>query len=185
MLYPAITPRYDHLSGNSSAPVIVVEYGDLLCPHCGDCYAEIKTLQEVLGSDMQFGFRHFFAFNPHSLSLDAAVACEVAGTQGKFWYMHDIIFENQRYLSRSALSRFGNDVGVDMSPFKETRTYKTLAQRVIRDFESGVKSGVDGTPTFFINGRRYNGQHDWQSILKACRYSLLTREEAIKQERQF
>jgi len=68
--------------------------------------------------------------------------------------MHDIIFENQRYLSRSALSRFGSEVGVDMSPFKDTRTYKTLAQRVIRDFESGVKSGVDRTPTFFIKQER-------------------------------
>ena len=139
----------------------------------------------MLGDYLLFAFRHFFPFNPYSISLDAAVACEVAGTQGKFWYMHDIIFENQRYLSRSALSRFGSEVGLNMSPFKDTRTYKTLAQRVFRDFESGIKSGADGTPTFFINGRRYNGQHDWQGILKACRFSLLTRKEETKQERQY
>jgi|HubBroStandDraft_6_1064221.scaffolds.fasta_scaffold1077466_1 hypothetical protein len=95
MLYLSISPYFDHLSGNVSAPVVVVEYGDLLCLHCGDCYVE---------------------------SLDAAVACEVVGTQGKFWYMHDLIFANQRYLSRSALSRFGSEVRVDMSPFKDTRT---------------------------------------------------------------
>jgi protein-disulfide isomerase len=148
MLTPSITPQYDHISGDVFAPVVVVEYGDLLCPHCGGCYAEIKALQDVLGNHLLFAFRHYFAFNPHSVSMEAAVTSEVAGLQGKFWYMHDIIFENQRYLSRSTLSRFGNDVGVDMSPFKDTRTCKILAQRVIRDFESGIKSGVDGTPPF-------------------------------------
>jgi hypothetical protein len=115
-------PYFDHLSGAVSAPVVVVEYGDLLCPHCGDCYVEMKILHEMLGGHLLFVFRHFFPFNLCSISLDAAVACEVAGAQRKFWYMHDIIFENQRYLSRSALSRFGSEVGVDMSPFKDTRT---------------------------------------------------------------
>jgi protein-disulfide isomerase len=165
--------RRDHYSGSLSAPLELMQYGDFQCFHCAEVYQEIKTLQEAMGDRIRFVFRHYPLPNVHPMSLDAAVAVEAAARQEKFWDMHDILFENQKYLSRSTISGFARDIELDMQAFEDNREHKKLFQKVINDFEGGVKSGVDGTPTFFINGYRYTGFHDFDSLYKTCKYAML------------
>lgn len=109
MLVPSLDPDRDHISGWRFAPVELVQYGDLQCPHCADVYPCIKQLQEIMGDQLRFAFRHYPLPQLHSLALDAAISCEIAAIHGKFWYMHDMIFENQQYLSRAALLRFAGE----------------------------------------------------------------------------
>lgn len=173
MLVPSIDPDRDHISGCRFAPVELVQYGDLQCPHCADVYPCIKQLQEIMGDQLRYVFRHYPLPQLHLLALDAAISCEIAAIHGKFWYMHDMIFENQQYLSRAALLRFAEEIEIDTGLFTNTREYKKMSRKVISDFESGVRSGVNGTPTFFINGRRYNGLSDLEELLTTCKYILL------------
>ncbi len=163
---------FDRFAGYPSAPIELLMYGDFQCEFCGDVYVVIKLLQEYLGDDLKFVFRHYPLLTLHPLSLDAAVACEAAASQGMFWAMYDKIYANQRYLVRSSFSRFAEEIGLQINKFENSREHKKLIRKVIGDFESGVKSGVDGTPTFFINGRRYNGFEDFQSLFKTCSYAI-------------
>ena len=181
MLTPSLDMGRDHVFGHRFAQIELVEYGDLQCAKCADVYPEIKMLQEFLGSQLIFSFRHYPLPHLHPMALEAAVACELAAPQDKFWHMHDIIFENQKFLSRAALLRFGDEIEMDMSAYIDSRQYKIAAQRVQDDFNSGVKSGVNGTPTFFINGLRYNGLNDFDSLCKACKYAFLLQEVEWKQ----
>jgi protein-disulfide isomerase len=164
----------DHYVGNPLAPIELIEYGDFQCEYCGEVYTEIKKLQEALGNQLKFVFRHYPLSALHPLSLEAAVATEAAALQDnmKFWSMHDLIFENQKYLSRASLSKFAEEVGMDTTLLENSQTHKQLLPKVISDFESGVRSGVEGTPTFFINGHKYTGFHDFESLYKTCRYVL-------------
>ena len=127
-----------------------------------------------MGNQLKYAFRHYPLPQIHPLALDAAISCEIAAIQGKFWYMHDMIFENQKYLSRAALLRFAVEIEINTELFTDTREYRKMSRKVISDFESGVRSGVNGTPTFYINGRRYSGMHDLDGLLSACKYTLLT-----------
>ncbi len=162
----------EHESGCPDALLALVEYGDFACEFCGEAYIAVKRLQQHLGEGLKFIFRHYPLVTRHPLSLDAAVASEAAAQQGEFWKMHDMIFENQKYLTRSSFSRFAEEIGIEMSAFDNSRIHKKIIHKVINDFESGVKSGVDGTPTFFINGHRYTGLCDFQSLLKTCNYVM-------------
>ena len=181
MLQPLLDETHDHIFGWRFAPVEIVQYGDLQCPHCAAVYPDIKRLQEIMGDLLKFAFRHHPLPQIHPLALDAAIACEMAALQDKFWQMHDIIFENQQYLSRAALTRFAEEIEMDTSLFIDTREYKKMSQKVISDFESGVRSGVNSTPTFFINGLRYNGMNDLDGLMSACRYTMLMLEAELKQ----
>jgi len=172
MLKPVFDETKDHYSGLMTAPVELVEFGDFQCWHCAEAYPVIKMLQEQLGDSLRFVFRHYPQPVLHPLSLDASVAAETAALQGRFWHMHDMMFENQKYLSRSRFLRFAEDIGLDTRAYEDNREHKKMIQKVIGDFESGVKSGVEGTPAFFLNGRRYNGFHDLDSLNKTCRYLL-------------
>jgi len=167
---PVFDEKRDNYWGDPSAPVEVIQYGDFQCPHCADVYPVIKSLQEKMGRRMKFIFRHYPQPVLHPLSLDAAVAAEAAAIQDKFWHMHDIIFENQKYLTRSSLGHFAQEIELNAEIFEDSREHKKLFHKVISDYETGVKGGVDGTPTFFIDGRRYNGFHDLDSLYKTCRY---------------
>jgi protein-disulfide isomerase len=171
MLTPSFDLNRDHFFGNIHAPLELMQYGGYQCSHCGDVLPVIRQLQESLGEDLRFVFRHFPLSNLHHLALDAAVAAEASGLQGKFWSMHYKILENQLYLNRASLNVFAEELGMDMSLFGLHRRNRHLFKKITNDFESGIHSGVNGTPTFFINGLRYNGFDDFQSLYKVCRFA--------------
>ncbi|MET0638081.1 MAG: thioredoxin domain-containing protein [Chitinophagaceae bacterium] len=162
----------DRILGSPGASVELVQYGDFQCEHCAAVYAHIKFLQESLGKQLRFVFRHYPLVVLHPLSLDAAVASEAAGLQGKFWQMHDLIFENQKYLTKSIFSSFAREIDMDTTMLDNISARKKLVYKVINDFESGVKSGVNGTPTFFVNGRRYSGFEDFEGLYRTCNYAI-------------
>lgn len=157
-LIPAVNSN-DHIYGNLHAPLELVEYGDYECPFCGQAYPIVKNIQEKLGWDLKFIFRNFPLRKIHPHAYPAAVATEAAALQGKFWEMHDIIFENQKTLEPENILSFANNIGLDVNRFEMDIANEDLYLKAKRDFESGMKSGVNRTPTFFVNGRKFNG--DW------------------------
>ena len=160
MLIPPVSEN-DHVQGNSTAQIELVEYGDYQCPHCGEAYTIVKYIQSELGDSLKFVFRNFPLKKVHPLAMAAAMASEAAGQQGKFWEMHDILFENQVKLSHNSILLFAEQLGLDVDDFKTDLTSPELERKVLGDFESGLRSGVNATPTFFINGDKYEG--DWTS----------------------
>jgi protein-disulfide isomerase len=172
MLKLPFSESRDNFTGYPSASVELVQYGDFQCEHCGGVYMSVKLIQQYLGDKLKFVFRHFPLITVHRYALDAAVATEAAGLQGKFWEMHDLIFENQKYLIKSSFSKFAEKIELDMTAFENSLEFKKLIHKVVNDFESGVKSGVDCTPTFFINGLRYSGFEDFDSLYKTCKYAM-------------
>lgn len=173
MLQPTIDPTRDHTAGDTFAPLELVQYGDLQCPHCADIYPFIKRLQDMMGDQLKYVFRHFPQPQLHHFALDAAIACEMAGLQGRFWHMHDMIFENQQRLCRTSFFNFAREIDLDTDLFTNTDDHRRMSRKVISDFESGIRSGVNTTPAFFINGLRYNGTNDIEGLLTACRFKLL------------
>ncbi len=148
----------DHILGNADAPLELVEYGDYECPYCGRAYPIVKDIQQQLRTDMKFVFRNFPLSKIHPHAFSAAVATEAAGLQGKFWEMHDVIFENQMTLDAENIFRFASILGLDIERFKNDIQQKPLIDKVEKDFESGIRSGVNRTPTFFINGNKYDSE---------------------------
>jgi protein-disulfide isomerase len=169
MLHPNFRTDYDHYHGCPLAPIELVEYGDFQCEYCAEAYPIIKWLQDSFGDRLKFVYRHFPVPTRHRFSLQAAVATEAAALQGKFWYMHDMIYENQKYLTRTSFSEFASEIDLDTKLFEDCREHRKLFRKVISDFEGGVKSGVDGSPTFFINGVRYDGFGDFENLCSALR----------------
>jgi protein-disulfide isomerase len=163
----------DQYYGYPLAPIELIEYGDFQCTHSASVYPEIKMLQEKMGNQLKFVFRHYPHSSIHPVAFDAAVATEAASLQDKFWYMHDTIFENQKYMSRASLTRFAEEIGLNITEFQENRYNKKLIKKVTDDFESGSKNGVNGTPTFFINRYKYDGFNDFESLYKACNHLLI------------
>jgi protein-disulfide isomerase len=162
-LTPPVSSR-DHRQGPDDAPVTLVEFGDFECPHCGRAYPIIKEVQSLLGDKLLFVFRHFPITTSHPHAQHAAEAAEAAGAQGKFWEMHDILFENQHALDDSDLAEYARMIGLDLRRFVADMRVHKYAQHVREDFRSGILSGVNGTPTFFINGLRYDGPWDAQTL---------------------
>jgi protein-disulfide isomerase len=167
ILQASFRTDYDHYQGCPLAPIELIQYGDFQCPHCADVYPVIKWLLDSFGDLLKFVYRHYPMPTRHPLSLQAAVATEAAALQGKFWYMHNMIFENQKYLTRTSFSEFAREIDLDSRAFEDCREHRKLFRKVISDFESGVKSGVDSTPTFFINGARYDGFDDFDNLYSA------------------
>jgi protein-disulfide isomerase len=165
-LTPPVSER-DHVQGSATAPVTLVEYGDYECPHCGTVYPIIKQIQQHFGEALRFVFRNFPLNEIHRHAEHAAEAAEAAGAAGKFWPMHDIIFEHQTALTDRDLVTYAEAVGVDSRSVAEALARHTFTEQVKEDFMSGVRSGVNGTPTFFINGERYDGAHDYASLREA------------------
>lgn len=148
---------HDHIQGPAEASIEIVEYGDYQCPHCGAAYPVIKEIQEKFGDQIRFVYRNFPLSESHEFAMPAAVASEAATLQDKFWQMHDIIFENQSSLSNEGLFQMASEVGLDIEKFKEDIQKPELEQKVESDFESGIRSGVNGTPSFFVNGTKFDG----------------------------
>lgn len=155
-LTPPVSER-DHASGPEDAPVTLVEYGDYECPYCGMAYLVVKSAQRELGEQLRFVFRNFPLAEAHPHARLAAEAAEAAAAQGKFWQMHDGLFEHQDALEAEDIIGYAKSLGLDMAQFARDLKDPKITKRVRDDFRSGVRSGVNGTPTFFINGNRYEG----------------------------
>jgi protein-disulfide isomerase len=161
----------DHSQGDPAAEFTLVEYGDYECPHCGTAYAIVKRLQEHFGSRLLFVFRNFPLGQIHPDAEAAAETAEFAGAHGKFWEMHDLLFENQDQLGNELFQNLAEQLGLsspDLSASLESAEYR---KRVKADFSGGVRSGVNGTPTFFINGIRNNGPFDYEYLVNAIEAS--------------
>jgi protein-disulfide isomerase len=172
--------EHDHINGPSNAQVTLVEYGDFECPHCGKAYSIVKRLQEHLGGKLRFVFRHSPISTVHPHSKSAAEAAEAAGAQGKFWEMHDQLFEHQDALDDESLRGYAIAIGLDIKRFDQEMKSHLYAPKVHEDFINGMRSGVNGTPTFFINGLRYNGLPSFEALLKAIIKEIGTEEKKIK-----
>jgi protein-disulfide isomerase len=157
----------DHIRGPANAAVTLVEYGDYECPYCGAAYPIVKEVQSRMSDRLRFVFRNFPITTSHPHAEQAAEAAEAAAAQGRFWEMHDHLYENQRRLEDSDLRAYAETVGLDVEQFDNELTEHVHAPRVREDFMSGVRSGVNGTPTFFINGRRHDDSYDLDTLLAA------------------
>jgi protein-disulfide isomerase len=165
--------KNDHIQGSPDALLELVEYGDFECPHCGAAHPIVKRIQKEFGKKLKFVFRHFPITNAHPHAFSAAVAAEAAGRQRKFWEMHDLIYEHQTQLSDSAFLAFANVLGLNMTLFEQDFQDQELSDKVEADFESGIRSGVNGTPSFYINGEKYQGTYDYESLSSAIESRIL------------
>ena len=167
-----VRPERDHIQGTVNAPLTLVEYGDYECPYCGAAYPVVKQIQQNLGDQLCFVFRNFPLTQAHPHAQHAAEAAEAAGAQGQFWEMHDMLFEHQEELDDLHLIQYATDLKLDVTLFEMELATHVYAGRVREDFMSGVRSGVNGTPTFFINGRRHDGPHDLAGLTAALQQAL-------------
>jgi protein-disulfide isomerase len=157
----------DHAQGPANAKVTLVEYGDYQCPHCGAAYYVIKAVQQHLGNKLRFVFRNFPLNQAHPYAELAAEAAEAAGAQGKFWEMHDALFENQEQLGQQLIEGLAQTLQLDEKMFEAALEKREFQTRVKHDFMGGVRSGVNGTPGLFINGERYDESWDEESLTAA------------------
>ncbi len=162
-----VTQDRDHIQGSADARVTLVEYGDYECPYCGEAYPIVKDIQERMGERLRFVFRNFPITTSHPHAEQAAEAAEAAGEQGRFWEMHDHLYENQRHLQDGDLRSYAEMLDLDLELFDKELSEHVHAERVYEDFMSGVRSGVNGTPTFFINGLRHDDSYGAETLLPA------------------
>jgi protein-disulfide isomerase len=155
-----VTEGRDHIQGQADAPATLVQYGDYECPYCGEAYPIIKEIQSEMGERLRFVFRNFPISTSHPHAEQAAEAAEAANAQGKFWEMHDLLYERQQHLTDEDLHRYAEELGLDVERFDKEMAEHVQAQRVHEDFMSGVRSGVNGTPTFYINGVRHDDSYE-------------------------
>jgi len=160
-------PERDHISGSADGLIKLLEYGDYECPFCGEAQPIVKEIQQRLGDDLLFAFRNFPLTQIHPHAEHAAEAAEAAGAQGNFWGMHDLLFENQGALEDEDLAQYAAGLGLDETRMIREVASSVYAPRIREDFKSGVRGGVNGTPTFFINGERYDGTLDPEHLLNA------------------
>ena len=164
-----IDPDEDHIRGPEDASVTLVEYGDFECPYCGRAEPILRQLLSEVGDDVRFVFRHLPLSDVHDHAELAAEAAEAAGEQGRFWEMHDLLFDHQDALTGPDLMRYAKELELDVDRFHQDLKNREHAARVARDIESAELSGVAGTPTFFINGQRHHGAYDIDTLKKAVR----------------
>lgn len=157
----------DHIQGSINAPIALVEYGDYDCPYCGEAHPIVKAIQERLGDRLCFAFRNFPLANMHPHAEHAAEAAEAADTQGRFWEMHDLLFENQEALDDADLRQYASALGLDSKRLINEVLTGAHSTRIREDFSGGARNGVNGTPTFFINGERYDGELSESGLLEA------------------
>ncbi len=159
----------DHVQGAVGAGVTLVEYGDYECPYCGEAYPIVKAIQERMGEQLRFVFRNFPISTAHPHAEQAAEAAEAAAAQDRFWQMHDHLYENQRHLLDDDLHSYAQALDLDADLFDKELAEHVHADRVHEDFMSGVRSGVNGTPTFFINGMRHDDSYELETLLQALK----------------
>lgn len=159
----AVTTQ-DHALGRADALVTLVEYGDFQCPYCGAAYNELRQVRERLGNSLRFVFRHMPLTAIHPMAELAAEAAEAAGAQGKFWRMHDALYEHQRQLSPALMTALATRLGLDVARFSADLHGRRHAIKVKQDIDGAERSGVQGTPAFFIDGRHYDGPYDADTL---------------------
>jgi len=162
-----VSEERDHIHGPADAAVTLVEYGDYECPYCGAAYPIVKEVQAQLGERLRFVFRNFPIVTSHPHAEQAAEAAEAAGAQGEFWQMHDLLYERQSRLGDPDLRSYAEELGLDLGRFDAELAGHVHAPRVREDFMSGVRSGVNGTPTFYIDGVRHDDSYDVDTLLAA------------------
>jgi protein-disulfide isomerase len=162
----------DHSLGPQNAPVTLVEYGDFQCPNCLEAVPVVDQILETVGDQLLYVWRQFPLTTTHPMAFRAAEASEAAAAQGKFWEMHDLIFEHQEELSEETLLRLAKELGLDMQQFRQDMQSRRFQPDVEEDFSTGVRSGVNGTPTFFVNGERYDGAWLDGSLLETLRQTI-------------
>ncbi len=157
----------DHIQGSIGAPIVLVEYGNYQCPNSGQAYGIVKEIQRRLGHQLCFVFRHFPLTQIHPQAQKTAEAAEVADEQGKFWQMHNTLFEHQQALADADLVEYAIVLGLNIPRFLREMSGHIYAERVQEDLRSGVTSGVSGTPTFFINSFRHRSTWSFERLLAA------------------
>lgn len=164
----------DHVQGLATAAVTVVEYADFECPYCAEAHPIVKEIQRQLGASLRFVYRHFPRSDIHPHARHAAEAAEAAAAQSKFWEMHDTLFEHQAALDDTYLAQYAVQLGLAMDQFTRVMEQHTYAARVREDIDSGTRSGVRGTPTFFINGVLHDDTYTMEVLLPAIKGTLGT-----------
>lgn len=166
-----VTPR-DHVLGPANALVTLVEYGDYECPMCGAAHPVVNLVRQHYGPRLRFVFRHFPLNQVHPNAESAAESAEFAGAHGLFWEMHDGIYENQDRLGLPLLFALAGALGLSEPDLRAALVNGTYAAKVRSDFLGGVRSGVNGTPTFFINGVRHDGTYAFDDLVAAIELQL-------------
>jgi protein-disulfide isomerase len=157
----------DHILGDEDAPITLVEYGDYECPHCGHAHPIVQRVRKHFGKRLRFVFRNFPLNEIHPNAEPAAETAEFAAAQGRFWQMHDGIFENQATIGLPLLLELAEALKLSAPDLRTALESQEFAPRVREDFLGGARSGVNGTPTFFINGRRYDGSSELEDMIAA------------------
>ncbi len=148
-----VSPQ-DHTSGPADAAVVLVEYGDYQCPYCGAAYPVVKELLAAYEGQVRFVFRNFPLAEVHAEAVDAAFVAEFAAEHGKFWEAHDLLFEHQQQLGPDLYATICERLDLPLDEFRTAVTEGRYLARIRADEEGGIRSGVNGTPTFFLNGHR-------------------------------
>ena len=159
----------DHISGDLNAPIVLVEYGDYQCPYCGMAYPIVKQVQQRFGKDVCFVFRHFPLVNAHPEAQNAAIVAEFAGMHGKFWEAHDALYENQEQLGSRLYMQIMESLGLPLKELQQAISEDEFEAPLRADIEGGLRSGVNGTPCFFINGERFDspgGAADLEPVIE-------------------
>ena len=162
----------DHIQGSNDALVTLVQYGDYQCPYCGEAFPIVKHLQKEMGGDLRFIFRNFPLTEIHPHALAAACAAEAAALQDRFWEMHDMLYENQDKLRDRDLIARAQTLKLNIERFRSDLSSHEVTTKIQQDFGGGIRSGVNGTPTFFINGLRHDGSYEYEDLLAALQEQL-------------
>jgi protein-disulfide isomerase len=157
----------DHIQGEENAGLTLVEYGDYECPHCGRAYPIVKRVQKHFGKRLRFVFRNFPLGEMHPHAEFAAETAEFAGTHGKFWEMHDLLFESQNRLGGELFEELAKRLKLASADLLTALEKREFLARVRTDFAGGVRSGVNGTPTFFVNGQRHDAPFEYVDLVAA------------------
>jgi protein-disulfide isomerase len=163
----------DHLQGQLAAKCSLVEYGDYECPSCGEAYPIVRRLQKHFGDRLSFTFRNFPLTQIHLWAEPAAEVAEFAAKHGEFWEMHDLLYENQQSLSGALFALLARSLHLSHTELETSVAEQKCRARIRNDFMSGVRSGVNGTPTFFINGQRHDGSYDFDSLSGAIERAII------------
>ena len=163
---------YDHIQGPVNAPISLVEYGDFECPYTGRAYPIVKEIKRKFGEALCFVYRNFPLNEIHPHAQHAAEAAEAAASQDKYWNMHDCLFEHQNALDDTHLLKYARTVGLDIKKFEIEISKHVYAPAIDDSLKNGIKSGVEGTPTFFLNGKRYEGSWDLETLSKKLRSKI-------------
>jgi protein-disulfide isomerase len=162
----------DHILGSPDAPCVLVEYGDYECPHCAAAHPMVQSLEKHFGDRLAFVYRNFPLTRIHPYAQTAAEVAEFAGSKGKFWEMHDQLFENQDRLGDDLFAELVEQLGLDPVEMQTAIENNTFTHRINQEFSGGVRSGVNGTPTFFVQGHRYEGSMDKASLVEAIEKAI-------------